>query len=135
MGGQSSWMVNIPILTSHKLYPFDNIFAEKKQISHGNLWSFRFETLSFDIKICSHLVFQLHQYGATHSLNPEMFHHRTPKYLITLRGGILFFFLLTFGWNLNPLSTKCGLIYYRVLRILFCWLNWVMNELINTALT
>lgn len=90
-------------------------FCRKKQISHGNFWSFRFVTLSFDIKVCSHLVFQLHQYGATHSLNPEKFHHRTPKYLIALRRGILFFLFWPLGWNLNPLSTKCGLYFLFII--------------------
>lgn len=115
----------------HKSYiPLTPFLQKKTNFSWYNLWSFRFETLSFDIKVCSHLVFQLHQYGATHSLNPEIFHHRMPKYLIALRRGILFFSLLTFGLKSQSTFYKCGLIHYRLLRILFFWLNGVMNDLI-----
>lgn len=117
-GGQSSWMVYVYQSSLHKSYiPLTTFLQKKTNFSWYNLWSFRFVTLSFDIKICSHLAFQLHQYGATHSLNPEIFYHRI-------------FPFWPLGWNLNPLSTKCGLIHYKLLRILFFWLNWVMNNLI-----
>lgn len=115
----------------HKIYIPFTPFLQKKQISHGNLWSFRFVTLSFDIKVCSHLVFQLHQYGATHSLNPDIFH---PRIFDCISKGILFFSLLTFGLKSQSTFYKVWIDLLQALKNIILLVK-LSDEWINTAFT